>query len=98
MNRLGPIIVVEDDIDDQFLFKTAFQNLNCPNEILFFSDAIKALEFLNTSESIPFLIMSDLKLPKINGLEFREHIRTIEKLELKPCHSYYFPQRHINKS
>ncbi|HYJ63498.1 MAG TPA: hypothetical protein VEV62_07130 [Parafilimonas sp.] len=42
MYKDGPVIIIEDDPDDQFLFKDAFKELNYSNEIIFFSDVAKA--------------------------------------------------------
>jgi CheY-like chemotaxis protein len=68
VNRNGPIIILEDDIDDQDILKEVFINLDYSNELLFYPDGYKALEFLEISDVIPFLILSDVNVPSWMGL------------------------------
>ena len=89
MNRTGPIIIIEDDRGDQELLNIAFEELNIRNEIIFFQDPEIALDFLTTSNVEPFIILSDLNMPKLSGLELREKIHTNEDLRLK-CIPYLF--------
>ena len=89
MNRSGPVIVIEDDDDDQELLLEVFKKLNYPNEILFFTDGQAALDFLNSNEINPFLILSDINLPKLNGFDLRNKIKTDAKLQLR-CIPYLF--------
>ena len=83
MNRNGPIIILEDDIDDQELLTEAFKNLKYSNELMFFVDGHRALEFLNDSDITPFLILSDINLPKLDGFALRNKIRMDAKLQLR---------------
>lgn len=83
MNRQGPIIIIEDDIDDQEIMEQVFQSLSCSNKIIFFSDAEEALNFLTESTIYPFIIFSDINMPKLNGIELREKIHENENLRLK---------------
>lgn len=53
MNRNGPIIIIEDDEDDRFMFSEVFTNLRYPNPLHFFPDGLKALEFLNATDINP---------------------------------------------
>ena len=99
MNKTGPIIVIEDDSDDQELLNEVFKVLDFKNEITFFGDGEQALDYLLKSEIEPFLIMSDINMPKLNGLELREKIDTNEDLRLK-CIPYLFfstsgEQKHV---
>ena len=75
MNKNGPIIIIEDDPDDQFFLARIFKKLNYKNEIIFFFDGEKALQYLDTAEVIPFLILSDIKMPKLDGFALREHLK-----------------------
>jgi CheY-like chemotaxis protein len=96
MNKSGPIVVIEDDEDDQELLAEVFKNLNYKNKIVFFRDGNEALEFLNKTEVIPFLILSDINMPKINGFEIRSKVHTNELLHLK-CIPYLFFTTSSNK-
>ncbi|RYD58673.1 MAG: response regulator [Sphingobacteriales bacterium] len=89
MNKAGPIIVIEDDMDDQVMLEEIFQKLNYKNEIIYFTDGNKALDFLNKTDTQPFLILSDINMPKINGFELRNKVFTNEQLQTK-CIPYLF--------
>lgn len=89
MNKVGPIIIIEDDDDDQELLDIVFRELNFKNEIIFFSDSEQALDHLIKSAVEPFIILSDINMPKLNGIELREKIHTNEDLRVK-CIPYLF--------
>ena len=89
MNKSGPIIVIEDDLDDQEILEEIFQKLGYINAILFFTDGNTALEYLNRTDTQPFLILSDINMPKINGFELRNKVFTNEQLQVK-CIPYLF--------
>jgi CheY-like chemotaxis protein len=89
MNKKGPIIVIEDDLDDQFILKDIFHKLDYTNEIIFFNDGNLALDYLNKTDLQPFLILSDINMPKIDGFELRKKVFTNEELQTK-CIPYLF--------
>jgi CheY-like chemotaxis protein len=89
MNKLGPIIIVEDDPDDQEIITGIFLKLDYPNEVIFFHNCEKTLEYLEDTNVNPFLIISDINLPILNGLELREKIHNNEQLRLR-CIPYLF--------
>ena len=89
MNRDGEIIVIEDDKEDQDLFAEIFSALNIANQVLFFSDGERALEYLQQPDIEPFLILSDINLPRLNGLELKNRVFTNTELS-KKCIPYIF--------
>jgi CheY-like chemotaxis protein len=91
MNRTNdnPIIIIEDDMDDQELLQDIFTELNYPNKIMFFGDGQKALDFLNETDIIPFIILSDINLPKLDGFELRSKVKMDAALQVK-CIPYIF--------
>ena len=89
MNKTGPIVVIEDDPDDQEILAEIFKNLDYKNPINFFSDSEEALQFLIDTKIKPFLILSDINLPKLSGFELRQKVHTNEDLNLK-CIPYLF--------
>jgi CheY-like chemotaxis protein len=89
LNKNGPIIIIEDDADDQEFLTEIFQKLNYQNKILFFFDGQEALDYINASQDLPFLILSDINMPKLDGFELREKLRTDSKLSNK-CIPYLF--------
>ena len=89
MNKTGPIIVIEDDADDQQILVEIFQKLDYRNKIFYFADGNEALDFINKTEIQPFLILSDINMPKINGFEIRNKVFTNSELHTK-CIPYLF--------
>jgi CheY-like chemotaxis protein len=92
---MGPILIIEDDEDDQEFFKIAFENLDYSNELIFFPDGHSALDFLNASDITPFIILSDINLPKLDGFALRDKVRMDAKLQLK-CIPYLFFSTSLN--
>ena len=83
MNKTGPIVIIEDDIDDQDILTEIFKELNYENELIFFSDSVLALEYLTDTAVEPFLVLSDINMPKLNGMELRDKIHNNEDLRMK---------------
>ena len=63
--------------------------LNYENELIFFSDGVKTLDYLIKTDVKPFLIISDINLPKLTGLELSEKVHNNEQLRLR-CIPYLF--------
>ncbi len=99
MNKIGPIIIIEDDLDDQVMLEEVFKELHYENELIFFGDSEKALEFLTATEIEPFLVLSDINMPKLSGLELREKVINNEDLRLKSIPYLFFStsaeQKHV---
>lgn len=89
MNKSGPIIVIEDDADDRDFLIEVFKKLNFENEINYFEDGESALTHLIKEPIEPFLILSDINMPRLNGMELKEKIQNNEDLRLK-CIPYLF--------
>lgn len=83
MKKSGPIIVIDDDVEDQQLLDEIFRNMDIPNKIIFFTDGAEALEYLSTTEDQPFLILSDVNMPCIDGFEVRSRIYRNDNLKIK---------------
>jgi two-component system response regulator len=86
------ILLVEDNPDDVALTIRAFEKNNIANRIVVAEDGVEALDFLfgtgrhagrDTSE-MPALVLLDLKLPKIDGLEVLRRLRADERTKLLP--------------
>lgn len=89
MNKNGPIVIIEDDEDDQEQLENVFRQLAYVNEVMFFADGEKALAYIRQENVFPFLILSDINLPKLNGLELKKKIHTDAQLQIK-CIPYLF--------
>jgi CheY-like chemotaxis protein len=69
-----PIYIVNDDADDEKLIKEAFKELGFHNELKFFPSSEDVLKQLKQKSEVPFIIISDVNLPKMDGFELREKI------------------------
>jgi DNA-binding NtrC family response regulator len=89
MNKKGPIVIIEDDEDDRVFYNQIFKKLNYKNEIIYFHDGEEAFKHLISTSLEPFIIISDINMPKLNGLELRDKVHNNEDLKLK-CIPYLF--------
>jgi CheY-like chemotaxis protein len=96
VNKNGPVIIIEDDADDQDFLTEIFKKLNYQNKILFFFDGQEALDHIDKTDELPFLILSDINMPKLNGFELREKLKTDSKLSNK-CIPYLFFSTAVNQ-
>lgn len=90
MDKLGPIMIIEDDLDDQYMFREVFKALDYNNEVIFFEDGFSALKHLTESSVKPFIIFSDINMPKLNGMELRQRIHENEDLRVKSIPYLFF--------
>ncbi len=84
MTALRAILLVEDNPDDERLTLRALRRGNIVNEILIARNGEEALNILFNTNPLPSVVLLDLKLPKINGLEVLRQIRTHETTCLLP--------------
>lgn len=80
MNRTQSIIIIEDDRDDQELLLDVMQQLGVTHPLVFFEDCESAYEHLLTLQQKPFLILCDINLPKLNGIDFKRCLDGDERL------------------
>jgi len=84
------ILLVEDNPSDEKLTLLAFKNCGVANQIVVARDGARALEHLHPSEppadaaSLPALVLLDLKLPKVDGLDVLRRIRADPRTKLLP--------------
>jgi CheY-like chemotaxis protein len=71
----GPIVIIEDDKDDQEVYQEAIRANGISNEIHFFSNGKQALEYLTTTDEQPFILLSDINMPGMSGLELKKYIQ-----------------------
>ncbi len=74
MKRKGIIVMIEDDPDDKEIFETIVRELGINNEIVWFTEAKSAYEFLKITDQPIFLIFSDINLPGTDGVTFKKEI------------------------
>ncbi|MBN3938820.1 response regulator [Nostoc sp. NMS9] len=86
------ILLVEDNPDDEALTLRALKKNNIMNEVVVARDGVEALDYLfgkgvyadRDMSVMPHLILLDLKLPKMDGLEVLRHLRTDDKTKILP--------------
>ncbi|MFD1142038.1 response regulator [Larkinella insperata] len=89
-NIKSPIIYIEDDEDDQLLIQSASKDLKLTHEILFFSRGDQALAYLQTTPDKPLLVLCDVNLPGMSGLELRQLIDADMELRQKAIPFIFF--------
>ncbi len=88
---LKPILLVEDNPNDLELTLIALEKSQLANEVVVVRDGAEALDYLNMQgawakrqEGNPAVLLLDLKLPKVDGLEVLRHIRSTQSLKSLP--------------
>jgi CheY-like chemotaxis protein len=91
MTNLGRILIVEDDPNDVELTLTALGEYNLANEVVVTRDGQQALDYLYCQGEFharpnenPAVMLLDLKLPKIDGLEVLQQVKADERLKMIP--------------
>lgn len=76
MNIDGEIIVIEDNEEDRNVLEYVFEKLSYPNRRAYFRDGASTLEYINAPYAKPFLILSDIDLPYLNGVVLDNQLDT----------------------
>lgn len=83
MSRLGPILIIDDDTDDQSALKEVLTNLKVPNTIICFDRCMDALQYLEVTNDKPFIVLSDINLPEMSGADLKRRINASARLRRK---------------
>lgn len=74
------ILIVEDDEDEQEMLADIISNSPLPCKVLFVNNGEEALQFLRTNKTLPHLIISDVNMPGMSGLELKNRINHDKEL------------------
>lgn len=92
MNELKRILLAEDDKNDIELTLAALEEFNLANEVDVVNDGKEALDYLHYNGKFanrisvnPAVILLDIKMPKVTGLEVLKQIKSDENLKMIPC-------------
>jgi two-component system response regulator len=91
MNR-KTILLVEDNANDEYLTLRALKKHNLANDVMVARDGVEALDYLfgtgpyagRDTREMPLVVLLDLKLPKVDGLEVLRRIRGDERTRMLP--------------
>lgn len=78
------LLLIDDDEIERMKFKRVCQKNNYPHTILEAKNGEVALDMLKDKESLPQLILLDLNMPKMNGIEFLSALKLKEELTYIP--------------
>ncbi|KPQ40189.1 MAG: Response regulators consisting of a CheY-like receiver domain and a winged-helix DNA-binding domain [Phormidium sp. OSCR] len=81
---MRPVLLVEDNPDDEQLTLRSLRKSNIANPVLIARNGEEALTILSELKLLPAVVLLDLKLPKLDGFEVLRQIRTSPKLKSLP--------------
>jgi DNA-binding NtrC family response regulator len=76
MNRNGEIIIIEDNEEDRNVLEYVFEKLSYPNRRAYFKDGASVSAYLKAPYDKPFLILSDINLPYLDGVDLNTQLST----------------------
>lgn len=86
--KIQSILLVDDDIDDQLLFQEALTQVDGAVRCITTGNGIDALEKLNASAFLPDLIIMDVNMPMMNGMECLKALKASERFSAIPVIMY----------
>jgi CheY-like chemotaxis protein len=100
--KTGPIVLVEDDLDDQEIFANVLAELKIQNRLYSFDHCADAYDYLVLTKEQPFIIFSDVNLPGMSGLEFKRKIDDNHELRRRSIPFIFYStsvdQKYVNKA
>ncbi len=84
MKNNRPVLLVEDDTVDAMTVMRSFKELSITNNVEHKLNGVEALDYIKSAENKPCLILLDINMPKMNGIEFLENLKKDEELRKIP--------------
>ena len=102
MAKSGPVILIDDDKDDQEVLESVLTEMQVKNTRHYFSNCREAFTYLKTTAEKPFIILCDVNIPGQNGLDFKMSIDEDHELRAKSIPFVFFStavdQPSVNKA
>lgn len=92
----APILIVDDDLDDQEFIQEAWKELHYSNPLIFFTNPEEVLNYLQEKKVVPFLIISDVNLPKMDGFKFKQKLLEDTSMNYKSIPFVFFSNTATN--
>jgi len=83
MAKTGPILIIENDADDREIMQDILRELRVKNKLYFFKSCQEVIDFLAATADDPFLVISDINLPGMSGIQLRQYINDHPELRKK---------------
>ena len=88
--RSGPIILIEDDVEDKDVFQDILNDLKIFNPVIWFQNCDDAFSYSKMTPEQPFIIFCDLNLPGLSGIECKRQIDDNKELKKKSIPFVFF--------
>lgn len=84
------ILLVDDDLEDQYIFRDAMDSINSPEPVHTEQNGVTALAYLVglPPGKLPCVILADLNMPKMNGVDFLDNVKNHNHLKNIPVVIY----------
>ena len=86
----APVLIVDDDLDNQEFFKEVWEELKFANTLKFFSNGEEVLNYLKQEKTVPFLIICNLYLKKMSGFELKKKLLEDTSINYKTIPFVFF--------
>ncbi len=83
MAIFGPVVIIEDDIDDKEILEEILRELNFMNKIVWLKNSHDAFDYLHNTSDEPFVIFSDINLPGLSGIQLKKKIDEDKEMRKK---------------
>jgi response regulator RpfG family c-di-GMP phosphodiesterase len=90
MAKAGPIVLIDDDPEEEELIREVLHQLSIKNKLIHFNDCNIAFDYLKNTADRPLIIISDVNLPKKTGIEFKRQIDEDSQLRSKSIPFVFF--------
>src|SRR5689334_1645287 len=97
MNQVGQIILIDDNPVELLLCKQALKNIECQHEIISFSNPKVAFDYLKKTNHKIFIVICDIEMPQMTGIELLEKINANGKLRLKAIPFIFLSNSNVDK-